>query len=197
MSAIEVSAKIHTVNSYGDKTVSTALTWFSPIRNNPNICKKKRLPHISLELQNTSSQKFKVFLGYSMFFCHSIFGSLTWFSIDCHLLFQVAVQNTQICNRGRSFLFLTVTSARRSPSSSWKHCAHNSSSCSTPVFQRQSRLQCFPWSPSHSLYQVCFVRSFVSIAVSPGQPPTCCWVGCACHTAGSCLLLRHRCKRPH
>lgn len=76
MPAIAVSAKILTVNSYGDKTVSTALTCFSLIRNNTTPV-KEHLPHTSLELSNMFSQKFKEILGYSMFLFASFY---FWFS---------------------------------------------------------------------------------------------------------------------
>lgn len=52
-----------------------------------------------------------------------------------------------------------------SPSSSLKHCAHASPSCSTPAFQRQSLLQCFPWSSSCSLCQRCFFSITISLKV--------------------------------
>lgn len=44
-----------------------------------------------------------------------------------------------------------------------------------------------------ALLVFCFYHNFSESF--PGELLTCCWVGCACYTAGSCLLLRHRWKR--
>lgn len=44
-----------------------------------------------------------------------------------------------------------------------------------------------------ALFLLCFCHNFSTS--SPGQPFTCCWVGCSCYTAGFYLLLRHRWNR--
>lgn len=169
MPAIAVSAKILTVNSYSDKIVSTALTCFSLIRNNTTPV-KEYLPHTSLELSSMFSQKFKEILGYSVFSCPYVCIILFLVLLPCspqaYACSSRSHSRISVFAKGvaPSFSLLQVTSTG-SPSSSLKHCAHASPSCSTPAFQRQSLLQCFPWSSSCSLCQRCFFSITISLKV--------------------------------
>lgn len=121
---------------------------------------------------------------------HFISGSLTLFSIGLRLLFQVPFQNLCICKRGCSFLFLTASDFYRQSKQQFEALC---SCLSILLYTSLSKAE-----PTSVLSLVLFLLSVPEVLFfyhnfsksSPGQPLACCWVGCACYTAGSYLLLR-------
>ena len=131
---------------------------------------------------------------------HFLSGSLTLFSIGLHLLFQVPVQNTCICNRGCSFLFRTMSDFRYRQSKqqfealcSWVSILFYTSLSKTEPNSVLSLVLFLL--PVSSMLCWFFVSITISLEVlQDSLSPVAAGGVCACHTAGSHLLLRHRWK---